>query len=208
MFRRIYRRVRRFGNVFRPFVAKCHKTHGRTRIVCVEVRMKQLRELGAVLLLATVIFTPAIIGAQAPAAPPNGGLPDLVGALKATPGVIGVDAAQTLSGKQVIFAWFENKQAVLNWYNSDVHRRLMNGFAGARRPDGPLAGIKDDSGPILTIASITIDQAAMQRGDLKGGTSQIAIELYAPLPGGSAAGGRFAPSTLKVPGLIDVSMPK
>src|ERR1700724_3872544 len=81
--------------------------------------------------------------------PPPAGLPDLVGALKATPGVLGVDAGQMASGKQVIFAWFENKRAVLNWYNSDVHRQLMNGFSsGARRPDGPLAGIKDDSGPI------------------------------------------------------------
>ena len=33
--------------------------------------------------------------------------------------------------------------------------------------------------------------------------SQIAIELYAPLPGGLAAGGRFAPSAVKVPGLLE-----
>jgi hypothetical protein len=169
--------------------------------------MKQLRELGAVLVLAAAIFSPAIIAAQAPPAP--AGLPDLVGALKATPGVLGVDAGQMASGKQVIFAWFENKQAVMNWYNSDVHRKLMNGFSsGGRRPDGPLAGIKDDSGPIMAIASITIDRAAMQSGDYKGGTSQIAIELYAPLPGGLAAGGRFAPSTVKVPGLLEVPSAK
>jgi hypothetical protein len=172
-----------------------------------EVRMKQLRELGAVLVLAAAIFTPAVIAAQQ--APPNGGLPDLIGALKATPGVLGVDAGQMMSGKQVIFAWFENKQAVLNWYNSDVHRQVMNGFSSAgRRPEGPLAGIKDDSGPILTIASITVDREAMKTGDLKAATKQIAIELYAPLPGGLALGGRFAPSTVKVPGLLDVPAPK
>ena len=166
--------------------------------------MKQLRELGAVLVLAAAIFTPAIIAAQAPAGAPTGGLPDLVGALKGTPGVLGVDAAQTMSGKQVIFAWFENKAAVLNWYNSPVHRKLMNAFSGeGRRPGGPLSGIKDDSGPILAIASITIDRAAMQSGDLKGGTNQIAIELYAPLPGGLAVGGRFAPSSVKVAGLLE-----
>jgi hypothetical protein len=166
--------------------------------------MKQLRELGALLVLTAAIFSPAIIAAQAPASP-AAGLPDLVGALKATPGVLGVDAGRMLSGKQVIFAWFENKQAVLNWYNSDVHRKLMNGFSsGPRRPDGPLAGVKDDSGPVLAIASLTIDPAAMQSGDLKKATSQIAIELYAPLPGGIAAGGRFAPSSMKVPGLIEV----
>jgi hypothetical protein len=168
--------------------------------------MKQLRELVAVLVLAAAIFGPVIIAAQAPAGPPAG-LPDLVGALKATPGVLGVDAGQMLSGKRVIFAWFENKQAVMNWYNSDVHRKLMNGFSsGGRRPDGPLAGIKDDSGPILTIASITMDPAAMKSGDYKSATTQIAIELYAPLPGGLAAGGRFAPSSMKVPGLLEVPM--
>ena len=105
--------------------------------------MKQLRELVGVLVLAAAVFSPAIIAAQAPAAP--GGLPDLVGALKATPGVLGVDAAQTLSGKQVIFAWFENKQAVLNWYNA-MHV-LMNGSAAAGGVRTPLAGIKND-GPI------------------------------------------------------------
>jgi hypothetical protein len=195
----------RFGHEFRPFVANCHRAAGADRIFCVEVRMKQLRELGAVLVLALAIFSPAFVAAQTPVA----GLPDLVGALKATPGVLGVDAGQMVSGKQVIFAWFENKQAVLNWYNSDVHRKLMNGFSsGGRRPEGPLAGIKDDSGPIMAIASVTIERAAMQSGDLKGGTSQIAIELYAPLPGGLAAGGRFAPSTVKVPGMLEVPSTK
>src|SRR5471032_3429169 len=142
-----------------------------------EVRMKQLRELGAVLVLAAAIFSPMMIAAQAPAAqapPAPAGLPDLVGALKATPGVLGVDAAQTMSGKQVIFAWFENRQAVLNWYNSDVHRKVMNGFSsGPRRPDGPLAGVKDDAGPILTIASVTLDMAAVKSGDMKHATRQI-----------------------------------
>ena len=170
--------------------------------------MKQLRELSAVVLLTAAIFTPAIIAAQTPAPPPGGGIPDLIGPLKATPGVLGVDAAQTMSGKQVIFAWFENKQAALNWYNSDVHRRLMNGFSGGgRRPDGPLAGIKDDSGPILAIASVTLDMAALKSGGMNAATRQIAIELYAPLPGGVAAGGRFAPSAMKVPGLLEVPMP-
>jgi hypothetical protein len=168
--------------------------------------MKQLRELGAVLVLSAAIFAPAVVAAQAQ---PPGGLPDLVGALKATPGVLGVDAGQMISGKQVIFAWFENKQAVLTWYNSDIHRKLMNSFSSdGRRPEGPLAGIKDEAGPILTIASLTIDRAKMQSGDFKSATTQIAIELYAPLPGGLAVGGRFAPSTVKVSGLLEVPSAK
>jgi hypothetical protein len=194
----------RFGDVFRPFVANCHDRRAGLGIVCVEVRMKQLRELGAILVLAAAIFAPAIVAAQSPA-----GMPDLVGALKATPGVLGVDAGQMTSGKQVIFAWFENKQAVMNWYNSDVHRQLMNGFrSGPGRPGGPMAGVKDDSGPILAIASLTMDRAAVQRGDMKSAMTQIAIELYAPLPGGLAAGGRFAPSSVKVPGLMEIAMTK
>ena len=165
------------------------------------------RQIGLFVALVTLVFGPALVAGQnTPPAPRSGG-PDLVAALTAVPGCLGVETARTASGKQVIFAWFENKQAVLNWYNSDVHRKLMNGFGGgARRPDGPLAGVKDDSGPVLAIASLTLDAAAAQGGDLKAATSQIAIELYTPLPGGIAAGGRFAPSTVKVPGLIEVPM--
>jgi hypothetical protein len=133
-----------------------------------------------------------------------GGLPDLVGMLKATPGVLGVEAARTASGKQVIFAWFENKQAMLTWYYSAAHVKLMEQFAGAaRRPDGPLAGVPDDGRPVLAIASLTM-AAPPQNGDLKAATTQIAIELYAPVPGGLSVGGRFAPSTVKVAGLIEL----
>jgi len=167
-----------------------------------------MKRIGLFIALVTLVFGPARLAGQAPPPSSRTAGPDLVGALKSIPGVLGVETARTATGKQVIFAWFENKQAVLNWYNSDVHRALMNGFAGgARRPDGPLAGVKDDSGPVLAIASLTIDPAAAQAGDLKSATRQIAIELYAPLPGGIAAGGRFAPASMKVPGLMDVPMP-
>jgi hypothetical protein len=131
------------------------------------------------------------------------GLPDFVSALKGTPGCLGVEAARTQSGKNVVFAWFENKQAVLNWYYSDVHQQLIKGFSnGHRRPGGPLADVPAE-GPVLAIASITIPTAPAN-GDLRAATVQIAIELYTPLPGGIAAGGRFAPSAVKVPGLIEV----
>jgi len=36
--------------------------------------------------------------------------------------------------------------------------------------------------------------------------SSIGIELYGPLPGGIAVGGRFAPDTLKVRGLREMDM--
>lgn len=57
---------------------------------------------------------------------PGSQFPDLVGGLKATPGCLGVETAQTSSGKNVIFAWFENKKAALNWYYSDMHKQVMS----------------------------------------------------------------------------------
>src|SRR4029078_7139053 len=84
-----------------------------------------IREIALVAALAVVVFSPAGLVAQGPPA----GLPDLVGMRKPTPGCLGVDAARTSSGKQVIFAWFENKKAVLNWYYSEGHQRLIKTLA-------------------------------------------------------------------------------
>jgi hypothetical protein len=168
--------------------------------------MKLLRELGGALVLAAVVFGPSIAAGQAPPAqPPGGGFPDLVAALKATPGVLGVETARTASGKQVIFAWFENKKAVLTWYYSDTHRSVQKMFAPGSPARTPLADVPDDGQPILTIASLTLSGAPSASNPIP--VSQIAIELYRPLPGGLAAGGRFAPSAMKVPGLVDVPMP-
>jgi len=66
--------------------------------------------------------------------------------------------------------------------------------------------VPDDGSPVMAIASLTMAGAPTAEQPFP--VSQIAIELYKPLPGGLAAGGRFAPSTMKVPGLIDVPMPK
>ena len=117
---------------------------------------------------------------------------------------LGVDTARTASGKQVIFAWFENKKAVLNWYYSDTHMGVMRSFTpGAAGGRAPLSQIADDSGPILAIASLALGEKPQIEG-VQLPVSQIAIELYAPLPGGLAAGGRFAPNSVKVPGLVEV----
>jgi hypothetical protein len=166
------------------------------------------REVAALVVLALVVFSPAAVsllaqGQAAAARQVPQGFPDLVGALKSTPGCLGVETARTSSGKQVIFAWFENKKAVLNWYYSDTHRGAMQMFApGGSSGRVPLEQIADDSGPIMAIASLTlVDKPQVDGVQLP--VSQIAIELYAPLPGGLAAGGRFAPSSLKVPGLIE-----
>ena len=170
-----------------------------------------VRELVIVIALAIVVFSPGALVLLAQSPPPQGppgGFPDLIGMLKATPGVLGVDAAQTMSGKQVIFAWFENKKAALNWYYSEGHQKLMKTFAsGTNAGRKPMADVPNDGNPILAIASITLSKEPQVSG-VQLPVSQIAIELYAPLPGGLAAGGRFAPSTVKVKGLVEVPIGK
>jgi len=163
--------------------------------------------LGFLLLVTVIVAGPVTSGAlPASAQAPQGG-PDIVASLKATPGVLGVEAARTQGGKQVLFVWFENKQAAVGWFYSDAHQELMRRFTpGASTGRKPLADVPDNSGPILTIASLTYsDQQQITGVQLP--ISQIAIELYAPLPGGLAVGGRFAPNSVKVPGLLETGQP-
>jgi hypothetical protein len=150
--------------------------------------------LTAIVSIPTVLTT---VGAQSAA----GGFPDLVAGLKATPGCLGVETARTASGKQVIFAWFENKKAALAWYYSDMHRAVAKGFFPNAPERTPMADIPDDGQPIMAIASLT---PAPADGQTTMPFSQIAIELYRPLPGGLAVGGHFAPAAVSVPGLRDV----
>jgi hypothetical protein len=159
-----------------------------------------VRQLVLATLLTAIVNTPTMlttVRAQSAA----GGFPDLVAGLKATPGCLGVETARTASGKQVIFAWFENKKAALAWYYSDMHRAVAKGFFPNAAERTPMADIPDDGQPIMAIASLTPAQAG---GDTKMPFSQIAIELYRPLPGGLAVGGQFAPANMIVPGLRGV----
>jgi hypothetical protein len=159
-----------------------------------------IKETLSAVLLASVIFAPGIVvSAQAPPNP----LMALPEAIKATPGCLGVETAQTASGKMVIFAWFENKKAALAWYYSQTHQMLVKMGGGSTRPQGPMADVPDDGKPIMAIASVIL--ARPQDGIPQSGlppVTQISIELYAPLPGGLALGGRFAPMSVNVPGLL------
>ena len=162
-----------------------------------------IKEILAAVLLAAVIFAPGVVASAqspVPTANPVMNLPEIV---KASPGVLGVETAQTASGKLVIFAWFENKKAALAWYYSQAHQALMKMSGGPSRARTPMADVPDDGRPILAIASLTL--AKPQDGIPSSGlppVSQIAIELYAPLPGGLALGGRFAPTSVNVPSLV------
>jgi hypothetical protein len=172
------------------------------------ILMKVFREVSAILVVAALVFSPALMAGQARPPQPPPGFPDLVGALKATPGCVGVETARTGSGKQVIFAWFEDKKAALNWYYSDTHQAVMKQFFPQSQASKrtPMKDVPDDGGPVLAIASLTLADRAP--GDVTTlPISQIAIELYTPLPGGLALGGRFAPGAIKVPGLRESQLP-
>ena len=134
--------------------------------------------------------------------PRSAGLPDLQAGLLETPGCLGVESAITTSGKNVIFAWFKDKQSVLNWYYSDMHRGVQKQFFPDQKFRKPLEKIPDDIGPIMAIASITFaSEAQFKETHLP--ISQIAIELYQPVSGGLFLGGRFAPEELKVKSMND-----
>lgn len=139
---------------------------------------------------------------QQPAPASRPGFPNLVEGLTQSPGCLGIEQAQTRSGKNVIFAWFESKQAAMDWYYSDTHQSLMKQFFPGNTQREPMQDIPDDIGPVLAVASITYANAA-QLKETKLPISQIAIELYKPLNGGLFLGGRFAPKEMKVPGLKD-----
>lgn len=152
-------------------------------------------------------FAPKSHAQDAPPAPQTpqnlfGNLPKMV---ESSPGCLGVESARTSSGKFAIFAWFENKKAAVTFYNSMGHQSLMK-MMPQRSGRAPLEGVKDPNAPILCIASVTL----MDKPDpqTKMPVSQIAIELYTPVSGGFAYGGRFAPATVKVKGLSDAAPEK
>ena len=136
----------------------------------------------------------------------GGGFPDLVGGLKQVEGCLGVETARTSKGKNLIFAWFEDKKAVARWYHSEAHQGVMDAFVGADGYAGhkPMSHVPDDAGPILVIASLTPSAEPQHKG-LNMPVSQIAVEIYQPLPGGVFIAGRFAPDSVKVEHMRDLT---
>ena len=106
----------------------------------------------------------------------------------------------TATGKNVIFAWFENREAVMRWYRSDMHRDAMRKYFGNAERRAPLENVPDDSGPLMVIASITFSDKTRFESATNLPISQISIEVYKPVTGGSYLGSRFAPEALQVPG--------
>jgi antibiotic biosynthesis monooxygenase len=168
------------------------------------MRMPTFRKIGitAIAGLALVSAGTSTALAQAPPA----FFPNVVAAVRATPGCLGVETGQTSSGRRVIFAWFESKQALVGWYRSDVHQRAMKAVFPKQNFDRePLPDLAEDSGPILAIVSVKLADGPKPDGSAIP-ISSIGIELYGPLPGGVAVGGRFAPEAVKVRGLREIDL--
>ncbi len=137
---------------------------------------------------------------------PPADFPSVVSAVRAAPGCLGVETGQTSSGRRVIFAWFESKKALVGWYHSDVHQRAMKAVFPKQNFDRePLPDLAEDSGPILAIVSVKLADGPRPDGSAIP-ISSIGIELYGPLPGGVAVGGRFAPEAVKVRGLREIDL--
>ncbi len=167
------------------------------------MKIRKCRELMIAGLLA---LTPMFAWVDAALAQAPANFPNVVSALRAMPGCLGVETGQTSTGKRVIFAWFESKKALIAWYHSDIHQKAMKSvFPDQTFDRQPLPDLAEDSGPILAIVSVKFvdaprpDAASMPM-------SSIGIELYGPLPGGVAVGGRFAPEAVKVRGLREIEI--
>ncbi len=157
---------------------------------------------GVASLGALAIAQPQERGGQ-PAAQPGSDMGMmLVQGLKATEGCLGTDLAQAQSGKNIIFAWFENKEAVVRWYNSPTHQGIMRGATNGITQGKPLAHVPDGTGPIMVIATITFTDAPKFEA-VRMPISQISIELFEPLPGGAHLGGRLSPEKFKVEHMRD-----
>jgi hypothetical protein len=134
----------------------------------------------------------------------------LIRAVLASPGVLGVELGQTLKGKFVIFAWFENKKALVDWYWSDFHMKGVQwAFPNRAFDRQPLPDTPDDAGQILALVTLKLADAAEPRsGNAPGrrAIQSIGIELYTPLPGGVAVGERFAPKSVRVPALREFTI--
>lgn len=132
--------------------------------------------------------------------------PDLVRGLKETPGIIDVKVAVIDGKKQTIFAWFKNKAGVDAWYNSPMHRGAMAKFFPKMKGGAhSLTGFADEKAPVLVVASVTpSDKPHIEGSQLA--VSQIAIEMYTPVPGGIVFGGGFGPDALDVPGIRRVKL--
>jgi heme-degrading monooxygenase HmoA len=106
----------------------------------------------------------------------------LVKAAKESPGFLGIETGRTSNGTLVIFAWFENKKALVNWYKSDFHERAMkSAFPKQNIERVPVPDIPDDTGSILALVTLKLSDGPPTAASPIP-IQRIGIELYTPLP--------------------------
>lgn len=164
---------------------------------------RSLLALGVAGAFATTVGIASLASAQQQQAPNGAPKPadlgkQLVDGLKNTPGCLGVDNCQwQQSGRFTICAWFENKAAVVRWYDSPTHAFTMRALGDDPAKHKPLEHITDPNTPIMVMATMTLGGQPIAPGAFP--ASQFSVEIYAPLPGGAAISGRLAPEGFKIP---------
>jgi hypothetical protein len=167
------------------------------------------RSRTAVASLAVVTYLTCLAPSlgQQPPLPGQPGFGELlIKAAKESPGCLGVETGRTTNGTLVIFAWFENKKALVDWYKSDFHQRAMKAaFPNQTINREPLPDVAENSGQILALVTLKLaDTPPTAAAPIP--IQRIGIELYTPLPDGVAVGGRFAPKAVRVPGLREFDL--
>lgn len=123
--------------------------------------------------------------------------------LMSTEGCLGVEFAQTSSGKNSIIAWFDDAEAARRWYFSETHQRVMAGMGGSDRK--PLEHAPEGV-PLMVMATITPSQDQKIEG-FPFPISQISIEIFQPVPGGAYVNGRLSPDSFAVPHIRNLTLP-
>ena len=97
--------------------------------------------------------------------------------LEKQPGLLGVHALSSIDhrGMLVILTWWENKQALNDWFYSETHQGIISQFYGNRPPPSSAAVANPPAG----------------------GMGQVGIELFTSLPGGMKFGGGLTPARLE-----------
>jgi len=89
----------------------------------------------------------------------------LVKAVLAAPGVLGRELGRTVQGKLVIFAGFEDKKALVDWYKSDFHMRGVRwAFPNQTFDREPLPDTPENSGQILALVTLQFADARRLAG--------------------------------------------
>lgn len=144
----------------------------------------------------TLTAVAAIAVSGAPRAKAQG-LDFFVSAMKNAPGCLGLENAKVQGGRLALFGWFDSAASADAFINGPVCQGMRQ---MAKIPDSAVVKSTPVKGPVLVIASFTPSK------DPKAplGLGQLAIERMVPVTGGFAYGGRFAPDTVTVAGLISV----